>query len=131
MVTVSPEKSAQRIDERFTAHGLALRDGRMAVVAFEGEKEVGYGLFSLVGTELTLLFVQYPKDDLYLCDLIARSVMNYGANRGAFDCLLGEKAPKSEFVAFGFIPDAETNTVNIIHTFTMCTHCKNSPKDEK
>lgn len=131
MVTVKPAPSAEKTEELFRTYRIPSCEGQMAMIAYDGDREVGCGLFSLVDSQLTLLFVDYPKNDLFLCDLISRGVMNYGANRGALDCDLVESAPKAEFVAFGFIPDLSASSVNIIRTFTMCTHCKKSKEEEK
>ena len=126
MVRVTPAKNQEEVKDYFDAHGIEMCDGANAVVAIENDSVVGSAVFSLVGTDLTLLSVKYPKKDLYICDLTSRAVMNYGVNRGALYCELGEKAPYAEFVAFGFIKNAEETSVNIIRTFTMCTNCKNN-----
>ena len=126
MVRVTPAKNQEEIKSYFELHDVDLCDGANAVIAVENDNVVGSAVFSLVGTELTLLSVKYPKNDLYICDLTSRAVMNYGVNRGAYFCELGEKAPFSEFVAFRFIENAKETSVNIIKTFTMCTNCKNN-----
>lgn len=125
MVRVTPAKSQEEIESLFNEHGIDLCEGANAVVAIENDEKVGSAVFSLIGTELTLLSVIYPNKDLYICDLTSRAVMNYGVNRGALYCELGEKAPFAEFVAFGFIKNSTETSVNIIRTFTMCTNCKN------
>lgn len=124
MVAVKPVQSDREIAEIFDEHGVVLCDGAMAMIAVEKEKKVGSAAFQLLDGELTLLSVHYPKNDLYLCDLISRGAMNYGVNRGVLYCNLGEQAPKDEFVKFGFIKDLSETSVNIIRVFTMCTHCK-------
>lgn len=126
MVRVTPAKNQEEINSYFELHEIDLCDGANAVIAVENGTVVGSAVFSLVGTELTLLSVKYPKNDLYICDLTSRAVMNYGVNRGALFCELGEKAPFSEFIAFRFISNTNEKSVNIIKTFTMCTNCKNN-----
>ena len=126
MVRVTPVKSQEEIEKYFDLHSVELCDGANVMVAIENDTVVGSAVFSLVGTDLTLLSVNYPKNDLYICDLTSRAVMNYGVNRGALFCELGEKAPFAEFVAFRFIENAKETSVNIIKTFTMCTNCKNN-----
>ena len=124
MIEVRPSKSQEEVEQIFKLHGIELCEGAMSANAIENGKVVGSAVFSLVGTELTLLSVIYPKDDIYVCDLVSRSVMNYGVNRGAMFCELAETAPKKEFLAFGFIENINETSVNIIKTFTMCTNCK-------
>ncbi len=124
MVEVRPSKSKEEIEKIFELHGIDLCEGAMACNAIENGRVVGSAVFSLVNTELTLLSVIYPKDDIYICDLVSRAVMNYGANRNALYCELGEKVPKMEFLSFGFIENINETSVNIIKTFTMCTNCK-------
>lgn len=124
MIEVKPSKSQEEINAIFKLHGIELCDGAMSVNAIENGKVVGSAVFSMIGTELTLLSVIYPSDDIYVCDLVSRAVMNYGVNRGAMYCELGESAPKKEFLAFGFIENINDTSVNIIKTFTMCTNCK-------
>ncbi len=124
MVRVKPV-NVHEIEEYFKLHNVEICDGAMAMVALEGEERVGSAVFSITENNLTLLSVQYPEKDLFICDLTSRAVMNYGVNRGKLYCELGEKAPFKEFVLFGFIKNAEEKTINIIKTFTMCTNCKN------
>ncbi len=124
MIEVRPSKNQEEIEEVFEIHGAKLCEGAMSVKAIENGKVVGSAIFSLVGTELTLISVIYPKDDIYVCDLVSRGVMNYGVNRGAMYCNLAKTAPKSEFLAFGFIENINETSINIIRTFTMCTNCK-------
>ena len=93
MIEVTPAKSEQEVDIIFKQHGIATREGAMAMKAVENGKEVGSAAFTMIGGELTLLSVIYPHDDIYVCDLVSRAVMNYGVNRGALFCELAEKAP--------------------------------------
>lgn len=124
VIEVKPAKSEQEVDIIFKQHGIATREGAMAMKAVENGKEVGSAAFTMIGNELTLLSVIYPKDDIYVCDLVSRAVMNYGVNRGAMYCELAEKAPVKEFLTLGFIKSTDETSVNIIKTFTMCTNCK-------
>ncbi len=124
MIEVKPSKSQEEIEKIFKLHNIELCEGAMAVNAIENGKVVGSAVFSLIDTELTLLSVIYPKDDLYVCDLVSRAVMNYGVNRGAMYCELAATAPKAEFLALGFIENINETSLNIIRIFTMCTHCK-------
>lgn len=126
MVNVKPVQSEDEIIALFREHEIDMCDGAMAMIATENGETVGSAVFTLINGELTLLSVIYPKQDHFLCDLISRGVMNYGVNRGVLYCQLGEKAPKAEFVMFGFIKDKSETSVNIIRTFTMCTHCKSN-----
>ncbi len=124
MIEVRPSKNAEEIKAIFALHGIELCEGAMAMNAIENGKVVGSAVFSSIGDKLTLLSVIYPPDDIYVCDLVSRAVMNYGANRDAMYCELGESAPKKEFLMFGFIENIDETSVNIIKTFTMCTNCK-------
>ncbi len=124
MVSVKPVDNEAEIAELFNQHGIELCEGAMAMIAVEKGERVGSAVFKIAGEELTLLSVIYPKQDQFICDLVSRGVMNYGVNRGMLYCELGEKAPKAEFLMFGFIKDINETSVNIIRTFTMCTHCK-------
>ncbi len=126
MVNVKPVQSEDEIVALFGEHEIDMCEGAMAMIATENGETVGSAVFQLINGELTLLSVVYPKQDHFLCDLISRGVMNYGVNRGVLYCQLGEKAPKAEFVMFGFIKDTADTSGNIISTFTMCTHCKSN-----
>ena len=130
MVNVRPVQSDKQVSELFIQHGIKQCDGGMAMVAIENERQVGSAVFQLINGELTLLSVEYPEKDYTLCDLISRGVMNYGVNRGVLYCQLGEKAPKAEFLMLGFIKDMSECSVNIIRTFTMCTHCKSNKNNQ-
>ncbi len=124
MVAVTPAKNEQEIRNVFEEHGIELTDGAMAMRAVENNECVGSAAFTLIDGVLTLLSVKYPQKDMFICDLISRGVMNYGVNRGVLYCELGPAAPRKEFLMFGFIKSADEDSVNIIRTFTMCTHCK-------
>lgn len=126
MVRVTPVKTQEEINKYFELHGVEICDGACAMIAIENDAVVGSAVFSLTDDELKLLSVIYPKNDLFICDLTSRAVMNYGVNRGKLYCELGDKAPIKEFIAFRFIQNAEDRSVNIIKTFTMCTNCKNN-----
>ncbi len=126
MVTVKPLKDADSISQMFDAHSIELCDGAVAMIAVEGDKEVGSAVFSMIGTELTVLSVKYPKEDIYICDLVSRAVMNYGVNRGAMFCEIVPTAPVKEFYLLGFIKSVDETSIDIIKTFTMCTKCKNN-----
>ena len=126
VVNVRPVQSDEEIVGLFKEHNIELCQGAMAMIAIEKGNQVGSAVFQLLNGELTLLSVDYPEKDYVLCDLISRGVMNYGVNRGVLYCNLGEKAPKAEFLMLGFIKDMSETSVNIIRTFTMCTHCKSN-----
>ena len=123
MLTVSPISDRTEVARLFAAHDLPLTEDSLAVGAKDGDAVAGCGLFTLKGLELTLLAVDYPADDPILCDLITRAVMNYGANRGALDCALGENAPKDALLSLGFLEREDQQEMNIRHVFTTCTHC--------
>lgn len=126
MVAVKPVNDVELIKKLYAEHNIEFTENSNAVSAVENGEMVGSGLFTLIDGTLTLLSVKYPKNDLFVCDLISRGVMNYGVNRGVLYCELGENAPLAEFVAFGFIKSKEETSVNIIRTFTQCTHCNKS-----
>ncbi len=126
MVAVKPVDDIELIKKLYAEHNIEFNEYSNAVSAVENGEMVGSGLFTLIDGVLTLLSVKYPKNDLFVCDLISRGVMNYGVNRGVLYCELGENAPFAEFVAFGFIKSKEETSVNIIRTFTQCTHCNKS-----
>ena len=129
MIVVSPMKESESIKQAFDRFQIAYSDGCMAVQALEDDRTVGYGLFSLVERDLTLLYVDYPASDPAVCDLVTRAVMNYGINRGALECEIGPEAPVKALVSLGFIPDESATSMNIVYVFTHCTHCHGGQKE--
>ena len=129
MIAVTPAKNQDQIKEVFNELGQTLSEKSMAVTAVENNKQIGCAAFNFDGEELTLLSVKYPKNDIFVCDLISRGVMNFGVNRNILYCELGPDAPIDEFVKLGFIKSKAEASVNIIKAFMECKSCKSKQQN--
>jgi len=121
MITVSPEKNADRIKELFIKHGIAFNDFSGAVIAKDREEILGYCLYALEEKQFTVFEIE-PKDDIMLADGILRSALHIAAERSIMDARYAENAPEELFEKLGFVKNKEEKQLDIDKLFGGC-HC--------
>ncbi len=78
-------------------------DGVIGIKAVENENDIGFCTFEISGFDMTFLSVEC-KDDI-VTEGIARSAMNYGANRNAYIAKISKQLASPAFNRLGFSGD--------------------------
>ena len=85
---------------RFVPYELA---DKIGMNAFEGEKEIGRWEFLIEGYNMT--FTRVECDDDIITEGLARSAMNYSANRNAYIAEINKELSSPAFIRLGFSGD--------------------------
>ncbi|MBQ3816905.1 MAG: hypothetical protein II802_01375, partial [Clostridia bacterium] len=91
------------------------------VIAEQAKEMLGYCLFELKGSEMTVLHIN-PKDDIPLADGILRSTIHAGLEKGAVSFKYSKTAPEKLFKLLGFIKNSSDKTLDENKLFESC--CK-------
>lgn len=75
-------------------------NGVLGINAVENENNIGFCTFEICGFNMTFLSVEC-NDDI-VTEGIARSAMNYGANRNAYIARIREDIVSPAFIRLGF-----------------------------
>lgn len=117
MITITPLGDKNSIEELFRNNGIDTNEYSGAVVAKSGEEVLGFCLYELYKTGITILHI-FPKDDLPLADGILRSALNIAALRGALDARYVKD--DALFRKLGFILNEKDKKLDIDKLFRGC-----------
>lgn len=95
-------------------------DGIIGIKAVENENDIGFCTFEINGFDMTFLSVEC-NDDI-VTEGIARSAMNYGANRNAYIAKISKQLVSPAFIRLGFSGD-EMLSVEIPVSLTSGCSC--------
>ena len=122
MLQIHPVRETERLQPLYKMHELVLSDDCMAVVAMDGEKMVGYCLFSLGTLDISIKALA-PTDDIALADGILRSALHVGVENGKLNAFYEETSPVDVFKTLGFIKNVENKSLDIDKLFSSCQSC--------
>ena len=122
MLEIHPVREMARLQPLYKAQELVLSEDGMAVVAMDGDKMVGYCLFSLSSEDISVKSL-VPADDIALADGILRSALHVAVENGKENAFYEETAPIDVFKTLGFIKNTEKRSLDIDKLFSSCQSC--------
>lgn len=125
MISVIPCREKKKIIELFKKHSLVADEFSGCVIASQNDEILGYCLYSLTKSEMTVFAVE-PQSDIPLADGILRSALHVAAENFVLDIFYAECAPVELFKTLAFIKNEDEKRLNIDKLFGGCNcHNKN------
>lgn len=122
MICVKPVVDSSLLVDILSKSGVAPAPDIGAVCAFNSDEIIGYCVYSLNETSITVKYL-FPTNDFMLADGILRSALHVADFRGISKAYYSETAPLSVFEKLGFIRDSAEKTLKIEKLHESC--CKN------
>ncbi len=122
MISVLPENSKEKVKELFALKSIEWNENAGAVVARSNDGVLGFCLYYLDSSGITVLEIE-PKEDLMLLDGILRSALHIAAERFVLDARYSDTLDSSYFKKLGFILDENEKRLDIDKLFKGCA-CK-------
>ncbi len=125
MISVLPCRDRVKIEELFKKHNLVPDEFSACVIASQNDEVLGYCLYSLSKSEMTVFAVE-PQYDIPLADGILRSALHVAAENFVLDAFYDDCAPIDLFKTLAFIKNEEEKRLNIDKLFGGCNCHKKS-----
>ena len=122
MITVLPVKEKEKIQELFKSNGVEYNNFSAVVEATEKDVSVGYCLFYLTETNITVEKIE-PVNDIFLADGILRSALHVAVCNNINTAFYGDNAPVEMLKKLKFILNEETKELDINKLFESCCGC--------
>lgn len=122
MISVRPVIDSSLLADILSKSGVAPAPDLGAVCAFNNDEIIGYCVYSLNETSMTVKYL-FPTDDFMLADGILRSALHVADFKGIDRAYYSETAPLSVLEKLGFIKDSAEKTLKIEKLHKSC--CKN------
>ena len=119
MITVLPCRDKTQIADLFKKNNIETTEFSSCVIAREKEKVLGYCLYNLTKSTMTVLTLQ-PQDDIPLADGILRSALHVAAENFVLDTFYDDNAPVELFRLLDFIKNEDEKRLNIDKLFGGC-----------
>ncbi len=123
MLTVKPEKNPNAVKDLFLQKNIPYTAHAMAVLAKEGEEQVGCCLFTVNGGIATILDLE-PQEDFFLADGILRSALHVALCNGVTDAFYDNLALEPFLLKDRFIKNQEIKQLEIEKLFSSCCNCE-------
>lgn len=119
MIEVLPIREMGKLQPLYTAAGLRLEEGCLAVQATAGAEVLGQCLFKIEGGKQTVLHLE-PTDDILMADGILRAALHVGVGAGVTVATYAATAPEDLFRRLAFLTDTP-GELNIEKLFQSCS----------
>ncbi len=123
MIALAPSGKKEEIQALFKKNKILPGKSADCVVARCGKEVLGYSLYELSETAITIYYID-PVDDVALADGILRSTLHVAAERGVMKAFYNGTAMEALAQRLDFILDKGQQTLNIDKLFQNCNGCK-------
>lgn len=123
MLTVKPEKNPKVVKALFEKNGIHYTPDCGAVLAKEGEKTLGCGLFAMKDGVVTVRYLE-PLNDFLLADGILRSTLHVALCNGATDAYYDNFELEVFLEKDRFIKNKTLKQLEIEKLFSSCCSCE-------
>lgn len=125
MIEIHPLRETEKLSELYKSSGVEMGADSIAVVAADGSEILGFCLFDLSDTSMTVTHLE-PEDDVFFADGILRSALHVGVENGVNKAFYSDSAPTALFERLKFIKNVEKRELNIEKLFASCKNCENN-----
>lgn len=123
MISVLPLKDGNKVEKLFCRHKREYNDISFAVAATDNGTILGYGLYYLEESKMTILEIE-PEKDLALADGVLRSTIHNAVFKNIMMVKYDENSPVELFKKLNFILNEEEKTLNVNKLFESCCSCQ-------
>ncbi|MGI6269506.1 MAG: hypothetical protein ACOYKJ_03045 [Candidatus Howiella sp.] len=122
MITVLPVREADRLSVLYKTAGEPLPANAGAVVAADGEEQLGYCLYTLDGEKISIGRLE-PVGDIALADGILRAALHVAVTKGLTQAVYTDRASEDLLKRLEFIENDEKHTLRLEKLFSTCQNC--------